>query len=149
MDASDKLKYLKILGLTLLSIIVFFPDVVFDLMIQTLQVLFEGLFELSHLLFEGIESVLDHIVEVLFETELHSTQTIVFYILLSIGIYLVYRVGRMVMRLFRKCQKAWNDFRAEHQLNVVGYWRGLTVLEKVKWVLISILLIYLYTLYFI
>ena len=149
MDASDKLKYLKVLGLILLAIIVFFPDVVFELTIHTLEIVFEAFLELTHILFEGLESVLDHIVEALFETELHSTQTIVFYILLSIGIYLLYRVGRMVMRLFRKCQKVWNDFRAEHKLNVVGYWRGLTVLEKVKWVLISSLLIYLYILYFI
>ncbi|WP_374089273.1 hypothetical protein [Methylomicrobium lacus] len=149
MDASAKGNYLKILGLTVLAVIVFFPDVVFDLTTTTLHYLFEWFLELSHLLFEGLESILDHLIEGLFETNLHSTQTIVFYILVAIAAYPLYWLGRYFYRSFRRCQAAWQHFWSEHPFNPIEYWRGLTFFEKIKLVLIPSVLVYLYAMFFV
>ena len=149
MDSSDKRKYLKIIGLTVLAIIVFFPDVVFDLTTSVLHFLFERLLELLHLLFEGLESILDHLIEGIFETDLHSTQTIVFYILLAIGIYLLYLLGRFILRLYNRCRQAWDGFWADHQINLFGYWRSLSLFEKVKMIAIPSFLVFLYVMFFI
>ncbi|MEC4749231.1 hypothetical protein [Methylomicrobium sp. Wu6] len=149
MESSAKWKYLKILGLIALTVTVFFPDVVFDLTVSSLHFLFESLLELSHLLFEGLESVLDHLIEGLFETDLHSTQTIVFYILLAIAAYPLYWLGRFSLRLYRRCQQTWNGFRAEHPFNPIEYWHGLTLLRKIKLILIPVALVYLYVMFFV
>jgi hypothetical protein len=148
MGSSAKWKYLKILGLTALAIIVFFPDVVFELTASFLHFLFESLLELTHLLFEGLESMLDHLIEGLFETDVHSTQIIVFYILLAISIYFLYRLYLVFVRFYRHCLLAWHGFQTEHKLNVIEYWRALTFFGKVKLLLIPSALVYLYVMYF-
>jgi hypothetical protein len=147
-DPSQKWKYLKIWGMISLGLIVVFPDVVFDTTTNILGFLFDHLVEFGHILFESVEMVLDHVVEHLFETDLHSTQTIVFYVLLAIGLYILYLAGRVVLRLYRRVKSAWDEFRAEHQLNPVEYWRELTLIEKVKFVVIPPLLLYLYMMFF-
>jgi len=148
MDASAKWNYLKILGLTALAVIVFFPDIVFDLTTTALHYLFEWFLELSHLLFEGLESMLDHLIEGLFETNLHSTQTIVFYILLAIAAYPLYWLGRFFYRTYRRCQTAWQHFWGGHHFNGIDYWRGLTLFDKIKLVVIPAVVIYLYVMFF-
>jgi hypothetical protein len=146
---SKRWKHLKIWGLISLGLIVLFPDVVFDTTTSILGFLFDHLVELAHILFESVEMVLDHVIEHLFETDLHATQTIVFYVLLSIGLYFLYRLGRVVLRVYRRSSLAWNDFRAEHQLNPVEYWRGLSPFEKIKLVVIPAALLYLYVTFFV
>jgi hypothetical protein len=149
MDPSIKRKYLKIWGLISLALIAFFPDVVFDTTTSILGYLFDHLVEFGHILFESIEMVLDHVIEGIFETDLHSTQTIVFYVLLAIGIFILYLVGRLILRVYRRCKLGWSSFRAGHQLNVMEYWRELTLLEKVKLIVIPSVLLYLYVMFFI
>jgi hypothetical protein len=149
MDPSKKRKYLKIWGLISLALIVVFPDVVFDTTTSILGYLFDHLVEFGHILFESIEMMLDHVIESVFETDLHSTQTIVFYILLAIGIYILYLAGRLMLRLYRRCKLAWNDFQAEHQLNAMEYWGELTLFEKIKLIVGSAVLLYLYVMFFI
>jgi hypothetical protein len=149
MDPSTKRKYLKIWGLISLALIVVFPDVVFDTTTSILGYLFDHLVEFGHILFESIEMVLDHVIEGIFETDLHSTQTIVFYVLLAIGIYILYLIGRLILRFYRRCKLAWSNFWAHHQLNVMAYWRELTLLEKVKLIVIPSVLLYLYVMFFI
>jgi hypothetical protein len=149
MDPSIKRKYLKIWGLISLALIVVFPDVVFDTTTSILGYLFDHLVEFGHILFESIEMVLDHVIEGIFETDLHSTQTIVFYVLLAIGIFILYLVGRLILRFYRRCKLGWSSFRAGHQLNVMEYWRELTLLEKVKLIVIPSVLLYLYVMFFI
>lgn len=149
MDPSKRWKYLKIWALISLALIALFPDVVFDTTTSILGFLFDHLVEFGHVLFESVEMVLDHVIEHLFETDLHSTQTIVFYVLLSIGLYFLYRLGRVVLRVYRRCCLAWSEFRAEHQLNPMEYWRGLSPFEKIKLVVIPVTLLYLYVTFFV
>jgi hypothetical protein len=149
MDPAKKRKYLKIWGLISLALIVVFPDIVFDTTTSILGFLFDHLVEFGHILFEAIESVLDHVIEGIFETDLQSTQTIVFYVLLSIGIYILYLAGRIALRIYRRCKLAWSGFLAQHRFNVIEYWRELTFMEKVKLIVIPSVLLYLYVMFFI
>jgi hypothetical protein len=149
MDPSKKRKYLQIWVLTSLALIVVFPDVVFDTTTSILGFVFDHLVEFGHILFESVESVLDHVIEGIFETDLHSTQTIVFYVLLAIGIYILYLAGRYTLRLYRHCKVVFSDFLARHSLNPMEYWRELTFSEKVKFILIPSVLLYLYVMFFI
>jgi hypothetical protein len=149
MDSSIKRKYLKIWGLISLALIVVFPDVVFDTTANILGFLFDHLVEFGHILFEAIEMALDHVIEGIFETDLQSTQTIVFYVLLAIGIFILYLIGRLILHVYRHCKLAWSNFWAHHQLNVMAYWRELTLLEKVKLIVIPSVLLYLYVMFFI
>ena len=54
------------------------------------DVIFGYLMEFIHLLFEVVEISLDRLIEHFFETELHETQMIVFYILLVLGGFLIF-----------------------------------------------------------
>ena len=70
--------YRKILyGLALIGIVIMItmPDVLIGFLFELVHLFFEVLF----ISFEWIETLFDHIVEDLFHTELHQTQTIVFY----------------------------------------------------------------------
>ncbi|MBL1264066.1 hypothetical protein [Candidatus Methylomicrobium oryzae] len=149
MDPSKRWRYLKIWALISLALIVLFPDVVFDTTTSILGFLFDHLVEFGHILFESVEMVLDHVIEHLFETDLHSTQTIVFYVLLSIALYCLYRLGRVALRVYRRCSFAWDEFRTEHQLNPADYWRRLSPFEKIKLIVIPMALIYLYVTFFV
>lgn len=149
MDPLKKRKYLKLWGLISLALIMIFPDVVFDTTASILDFLFHHLLEFGHILFESIESVLDHIIEGLFETDLHSTQTIVFYVLLTIGIYILYRAGRIALRIYRRSELAWSEFRAQHSFGLMHYWRELTLFGKIKLIVIPALFLYLYVMFFI
>ncbi|MGJ0485698.1 MAG: hypothetical protein ACR65R_14395 [Methylomicrobium sp.] len=149
MDPLKKRKYLKLWGLISLALILIFPDVVYDTTTSILDFSFHHLLEFGHILFESIESVLDHIIEGLLETDPHSTQTIVFYVLLTIGSYILYRAGRIALRLYRRCELAWSEFRAQHSFNLMKYWRELTLFEKIKLIVIPAIFIYLYVMFFI
>lgn len=149
MTPEIKRKYLKIWGLVSLALIVLFPDVVFDTTLSILGFLFDHLAELSHLLFEAIESTLDHLIEGLFETDLHSTQTIVFYVLLSGILYILYRIGKVLLRVYRRYKAEWDEFRAAHHTTLQEYWHGSTTIEKIKWAAILAAAVYLYVTFFI
>ena len=62
------------------------PDVVIGFLFELVHLFFEIVF----ISFEWIESTLDHLVEHLFETELHQTQTIVFYVMVGIFLFPLY-----------------------------------------------------------
>lgn len=149
MDPLKKRKYLKLWGLISLALIMIFPDVVFDTTTSILDFTFHHLLEFSHILFESVEMVLDHVIEHFFETDLHSTQTIVFYVLLAIGIYLLYLAGRVTLRFYRRCELAWSEFRTQHSFSLMSYWRGLTLFEKIKLIGFPALFLYLYVMFFV
>lgn len=133
MNPSKRWKYLKIWVLISLALIVLFPDVVFDTTTNILGFLFDHFVEFSH---------------ILFETDLHSTQTIVFYVLLAIGSYLLYRMGRYFLHLYRRSRLAWSEFRTEHPFDAMEYWRELTRFEKIKLIVIPMVILYLYVMFF-
>jgi len=92
-------KLRKGLQVLALLVIVFLPDTIIELISELLHVIGELLLEFSHILFEGIESGLDNLVEGLFETDLHNTQIIVFYIIILPILYVLYRLARYIPRV--------------------------------------------------
>ena len=93
----------------------------------------------SHFLFEWLETLLDNIVEHVFETELHETQTIVFYILSALSLVPIYFLWRILPKLFHLLHSTWLDYKS---LTIV-YWQSLSLKEKIKISVISIIGLYL------
>jgi hypothetical protein len=86
LSTTQKITYsLVLIGL---AIIVTIPDVVIGFLLE----IFHLLFELAFIIFEWLESSLDNVVEHLLNTELHATQTIVFYLIMAIFAYPFYYV---------------------------------------------------------
>lgn len=57
----------------------------------------EILLHILHLAFEFLEIGLDHFIEHQFHTDLHETQVIVFYVLITCGLIALYFLGRMAL----------------------------------------------------
>jgi len=128
-------------GLALIGIVIMItmPDVVIGLLFESVHFFFELLF----ILFEWIESTLDKLVEHLFHTELHQTQIIVFYLLIGISAYLLYYLSRMLLRLFFRLKEtllsAWTLYKTRAAL----YWQDLSLIDKIKLIVITVGAIYL------
>ena len=83
MNSIEKNKVNYGLGIIFIIIMLIAPDLIINLVLGLLHFVWEILAELAHTVFEGIETLLDNIIEELFQTELHQTQVIVFYIMMS------------------------------------------------------------------
>ena len=134
--------YRKILyGSALIGIVIVItmPDVVIGLLFESVHFFFELLF----ILFEWIESTLDKLVEHLFHTELHQTQIIVFYLLVVITVFPLYYLSRMLLRLFFRLKEtllsAWTLYKTRAAL----YWQDLSLIDKIKLIVITVGAIYL------
>ena len=104
--------------------------------------LFNLLLELFHLLFEGAEATLDFIVEVIFDTSLHSTQVIVFYILLAVILYGLYYLWKALPAFYRQQKISLLDFLANETDSVTMYWHE-SVINKVKLMIAASALLFL------
>jgi hypothetical protein len=138
--------YRKILyGLALIGIVIIMtmPDVVIGLLFESVHFFLELLFHIVDVSFEWIESMLDNLVEHLLHTEPHQTQTIVFYLLIGISVYLLYYLSRMLLRLFFRLKEtllsAWTLYKTHATL----YWQDLSFVNIIKFILISVAAIYL------
>ena len=120
-------------------IMITMPDVVIGFLFESVHLFFEVLF----IVFEWIESTLDHLVEHLFETELHQTQTIVFYVMVVIVLLPLYYLSRMLLRLFFRLKETLPDAWAQYKIRATLYWQGLSLIGKIKWILITMGAIYL------
>jgi len=120
------------------------PDVVFGLLLTLFHFLLELFLHVLHLAFEFIESNLDHLVEHIFETDLHQTQIIVFYILLPFVCYGLYRLLWAVPPFCRWCKKKQIAYWSRKKAYLLFYWRELSPLNKLKLVLISVAVVALY-----
>ncbi|HEY8158358.1 MAG TPA: PilZ domain-containing protein [Methylobacter sp.] len=113
------------------------PDVVFGLLLSVLHFLFEHLLEFSHLAFEFIESALDHLIEHLFHTDLHQTQVIVFYILLSVISCGIYTVGKRLPSFYKRCKNSLTVYVSRKKSSLLYYWQEQSLVNKIKLALIG------------
>jgi hypothetical protein len=95
--------------------------------------LLELFIELLHLSFEGAEFILDEIIEHLFHTGRHTTQTITFYILLLFAAYLLYKIGRNLPRGYSALKTDLTTIRHQFTETARDYWFAAPVLSRVKW----------------
>lgn len=114
------------------------PDVVFGLVVELLHFLFEHFLEFIHIAFELIESNLDHLVEHLFETDVHQTQVIVFYLIVPFVFYGLYRLCRALPPFCRRCKKNQIIYWSRKKASLLYYWREQSLFDKVKLVVIAV-----------
>ena len=128
-------------GLLLLGIVIFItmPDVVIGLLIELVHLFFEVLF----ISFEWLESLLDHVVEHLLHTELHETQTIVFYILMGIVALPLYYLWRVLLGFFSRTKENVQVIWAQYKNQTRHYWQELSLIDKIKVVVITVGAFYL------
>ena len=135
-------KILYSLVLIGIVIMISMPDVVIGLLVELAHLFFEVVF----ISFEWLETLLDHIVEHFLHTELHETQTIVFYLLLGIFAYPIYYLAKMLLRLFFRLKKALQAVYAEwpvYKARASVYWQDLSLIDKIKVFVITFGAIYL------
>lgn len=104
------------------------PDLVLEISGEVLHHALEG----CHLLFEFVESTLDHLIEHVFETDLRATQIIVFYILVAIGATLAYFIWRALRNLYLKLTRALITAWQNGKNNLSGFWHRQSLFGKVK-----------------
>jgi hypothetical protein len=126
----EKTKFLAINSaiLAVILVLMLFPDVLFGLFFELLHLLLE----FAHILFEFVESTLDHLVEHLFETDLHATQVVVFYIIMSVAFF---GIAGLWQALRRACIRGKDNlfaFWAWEKSTCSIYWLGLTVVQKIS-----------------
>jgi hypothetical protein len=102
------------------------PDVIFGLVLELLHLLLE----LVHVLFEFIELTLDGLVEHLFHTDLHQTQVIVFYLMWTIALFLLYRLKLMLPRYYRRLQETILTTWLWHKARLIQYWSSVSLIQK-------------------
>jgi hypothetical protein len=128
-------------GLVLIGVVIIItmPDVVIGLLFELAHLIFELVF----ISFEWLESLLDHIVEHLLHTELHQTQTIVFYLLLGIAAYPFYYLWRKLLRLFFWLKESLLTAWVVYKNHAIVYWQNLSLIDKIKVLVIAAGAIYL------
>ncbi|MDD2724789.1 MAG: hypothetical protein PHH59_12305 [Methylovulum sp.] len=143
----DSLNYQKIFrGLLAIGIliIILLPHLVFELLTELFHLLFEWLYELGDILFEWVEITLDTVIEMIFETDLHDTQIIVFYILMSILGFGIYRLCLLIPGVYRRIHNKLLAFYLYHKTGLTVYWHGLSLLNKIKLIAMVLSISYLY-----
>ncbi|NOT10414.1 MAG: hypothetical protein HOP23_01025 [Methylococcaceae bacterium] len=118
--------------LVVIAGIITMPDVIFGLVAELMHLLFE----LAHLLFEFLESTLDHLVEHVFHTEVHETQVIVFYLIVSMGAAALYYLFRSIPGAYHNVKNNIIETWLEYKRSALRYWTEQSLINKFKWIVI-------------
>jgi len=118
--------------------LIILPDMVFGLFFEMVHILLE----LANMIFEFIEVTLDHLVEHIFDTDVHQTQVIVFYLMLSIAAWGLYYLWSLLPRFYHQSKENLLAFWLRQKTFVSVYWRDLPLVNKIKLAVISIAGIY-------
>ena len=136
-----KIKYsLLFVGATILMIA---PDMIANMLMTIVHFTFALILHLAEVTFEGLESLLDRIVEYFFDTEVHETQTIVFYLMILIALFPLYFLCRVLPGFFIWLKEILITTWARHKSNVIIYWEDLSSHDKIKMTILAILAAYL------
>lgn len=135
-----KMQQTVIKGFVLAAVltVIAMPGAVFGLLLELLHHLLELSLEFCHLAFEFIESSLDKLVEHFFETDVHTTQVIVFYIIVSFVFYGLYRLYRVVPPFYRRVKKNQISYWSRKKASLLFYWREQSLFNKIKLVAIVV-----------
>ena len=137
--AKKKVQQIVVKGFILATVItvIAIPDVVFGLLLELLHFLFEHFLEFIHLAFEFVELNLDKLVEHLFDTDLHQTQVIVFYTIVSFVLYGFYRLYRALPPFCRQCKKNQIVYWSRKKASWLFFWREQSLFNKLKLIMIG------------
>lgn len=137
----NSLSYRKAVNLFLfvgMVTLIILPDMAFGLFFEVVHILLE----LANMIFEFIEVTLDHLVEHIFHTDVHQTQVIVFYLMLSIVAWGLYYLWSLMPRFYHQSKENLLAFWLRQKTFVSVYWRDLPLANKIKLAAISIVGIY-------
>jgi len=108
------------------------PDQVLSLLMSAGHHVLEITLHMLHLVFEFLEIGLDHLIEHQFHTELHETQVIVFYVLMTCGLIALYFVGRLALSALVRWSKGLLLYWSRKKLSCLYYWGQQSLLDKIK-----------------
>ncbi len=108
------------------------PDQGLDLITELGHHLLEIFLHILHLGFEYLEMGLDHLIEHQFHTEMHETQVIVFYVLITLGLIVSYLVGRKIPAALKRISNNLLLYWSRKKLSVRYFWDQKTLAEKIK-----------------
>ncbi len=131
MNFPDKHKIRRVVILLSIAILFTAPIEVFHLLLEFL-----------HVLFEWTETSLDFMIEVMFDTSLHTTQIVVFYIITAAIFYGIYRLWRGFPDFYHQKKQQLYMFLSEERTGVLVYWQE-SVINKIKLLTVAIGLIFL------
>jgi hypothetical protein len=103
---------------------------------------FHSLFEFFHLLFEWTEVSLDFIIELLFDTSMHKTQIVVFYIIIAGIIYGIYWLWKKSPAFYTRQKKSLHSFLSDEIESIQVYWQE-SAINKLKLFCAASVLIFL------
>lgn len=105
------------------------------IVILLFDAVFELLLELIHVSFEFVEEMLDMLIDHIFHTDLHDTQVIVFYLMLSVAGFALYKLLRALPHRYREFKgnlvTGWSQLKKE----ILAYWQYLPPTGKAKWLM--------------
>lgn len=108
------------------------PGLIFDLLLGFCHHVLGVLLHIIHLGFEFVEYNLDHLIEHTFHTELHTTQVIAFYTMLSLGLAGLYLVWRIVPPAWNRLVNHQLAFWTRKKASFLYYWSEQTLADKIK-----------------
>ena len=120
MNLPSNYQVMRIIFWTVIAILFAVPLEVFHLLLGFL-----------HLIFEWTEASLDFVIELIFDTSLHTTQVIVFYIIISVILYGVYRLWKGLPAFCRRQKIYVNDFLFDEKQIILDYWQD-SIVNKIK-----------------
>jgi hypothetical protein len=92
---------------------------------------FHLLLEFLHVLFEWTEVSLDFVIEHVFDTSLHTTQVVVFYIIIAGIIYGLYRLWRGLPAFYSQKKQQLKAFLSDEVTSILSYWHESGI-NKIK-----------------
>lgn len=92
----------------------------------------EILLHILHLAFEFLEIGLDHFIEHQFHTDLHETQVIVFYVLITCGLIALYFLGRMALFAVVRWSKGLFLYWSRKKSSCLYFWGQQSLVNKIK-----------------
>ncbi len=92
---------------------------------------FNLLLEFLHILFEWTETSLDFIIDVIFDTTLHKTQIIVFYIIIAGVFYGIYKLCKGFPDFYDRQKTNLLEFLSDERESIEVYWQESDI-NKIK-----------------
>ena len=125
-------------------IMIIMPGYIFELLVEFFHLFLELFIEFLDVCFEWIESTLDHLVEHLFETDLHDTQIIVFYIMMTMLAFLVYRLYLFLPMIVKRIYQIILASFTRQKIRLLIFWEEQSLLGKIKYISLSLGVFYIW-----
>lgn len=117
--------------------------VAISILVGFYDVILGYIWEIIHIVLEIIEITLDGLIEHSFETEVHETQVIVFYIMLAIGGVLIYFLWKALAHVFTGVGKNLKKDCSDLRLAITSDWHAMSFTGRIIFISVFLLVNYL------